>query len=473
LIVRNWIGVASRSGILFPIIGGLTVPLKAHGLAKPTLAFIVSIFFFVFATVPRGAQAEPRFGDSTWVAPAAPSGDPATEGPRVAEPDRDRAWETALRLPFRVAFFPLRLLAMGLEESADFVERVVPPGNFGKRSAIVEPTFRVSPAFSYSGAAGPGVGASVTSQHFLTPGTRFGATGTWSLRDNRKLRARLTSGEGYATVGAGVEGLHDYRPNRRFYGIGNDAPAQRTIFLRRDNTLEGWLFVGRQPHRRIRGLVGLSDIKIGNGYNGSPRAVEVFDPAEVPFLTVGSRAWNYGAAGDLALVDRLRDPSRGVHFRAEGRRFQGMGDTNLEYDGWRLESRAYAPVFASRRVLAFRMAYQGVDPTGDSDAIPFYRLPESSNENRFAAYSSGRYRDRRLLLGQLEYRWIVWERLWAVALAQRGVVANEPGRIRYDQMHESYGGSLRYRLSDARTARLEAAKGSEGWNVYLDLKGDF
>ena len=40
-------------------------------------------------------------------------------------------------------------------------------------------------------------------------------------------------------------------------------------------------------------------------------------------------------------------------------------------------------------------------------------------------------------------------------------------------MHESYGVGLRYRLSDARTARLEAANGPDGMNVYLDLKGDF
>ena len=56
------------------------------------------------------------FGDTTWTAPDPPgSDDPSMPGPRVAEPDRDPTWETALRTPFRVVFFPMRLLARGME----------------------------------------------------------------------------------------------------------------------------------------------------------------------------------------------------------------------------------------------------------------------------------------------------------------------------------------------------------------------
>src|SRR5437762_12071960 len=64
--------------------------------------------FFVFALLhvlflgPGIARAEPRFGDSTWVAPQVPSRDekPSDPGPRVAEPDHERRWETVLRTPF-------------------------------------------------------------------------------------------------------------------------------------------------------------------------------------------------------------------------------------------------------------------------------------------------------------------------------------------------------------------------------------
>lgn len=447
----------------------------SHGRVCLLLAITITFLGMLGWTVT--AFAEPRFGDSTWVAPGFPSdsaSDPSAEGPRVAEPDHERGWETALRLPFRVAFFPLRLLALGLETSANLVEHVVPPGSLGKPGTPSKGV-HLSPAFSYSGAAGPGAGLSVASAGHLGANSRFSATGTWSLRDNRRLRARATLGEGASAIGIGIEGLYDYRPNRRFYGIGNDAPHERTIYLRRDDVLEGWVFAGRTPEQRLRALAGFSDIKIGHGYNGagSEHAADVFTPAEVPFLQRSSRAVYVGAAGDYARVDRIRDPSRGIHLRADGRRMNGIRGYDETYDAWRLEARGYLPVFASRRVIALRSVLRGVDPRGGSDPIPFYRLPESSDQDRFSAYSSGRFRDRRLLLVHAEYRWVLWERVWAVALAQRSIVAGSTGSIRYADMHESYGGGFRYRLSDARTARLEIAKGADGMNVYLDLKGDF
>lgn len=151
----------------------------------------------------------------------------------------------------------------------------------------------------------------------------------------------------------------------------------------------------------------------------------------------------------------------------------GTGPFDRNYDDWRLEGRGYLPVFASRRVLAFRGVLRGIDPKSGSDPIPFYRLAESGDQDRFSAYENGRFRDRRLLLLRAEYRWVIWERIWAVALAERGMVASSNSALRYGGMHESYGGGVRLRISDTHTARMEITKGADGMNVYIDLKGDF
>lgn len=432
------------------------------------------VAFLVTALLAGGAPralAEPRFGDSTWVAPGEPaSGDPATAGPRVAKPDHERRWETVLRAPFRAVFYPVRIVARGIEASGGIMERIVPPGahRIGPRRGL-----RITPAFSYSGAAGPGAGAALTWRG--GEGAVLGASGTWSLKDNRRLRLRAEIGEGTSAIGAGLEGVYDYRPNRRFYGMGNDTPDERTIYLRRDDNLEGWIFTGRTREQRLRLFAGLSDISIGGGYHaaGSRLAEDAFSEADVPFLRRGSRAVYVGAAGDFARLDQVRDPSRGFHLRGEERRMHGTGPFDLNYDAWRLEGRGYLPVGASRRVLAFRGVLDGVDPRSGSDPVPFYRLPESAYQDRLAAYENGRFRDRRLLLLRAEYRWLIWERLWAVALAERGQVAPSNGGLRWAGMHESYGGGLRIRISDTHTARAEIAKGANGMNFYVDVKGDF
>jgi len=90
------------------------------------LASITATLWFALSAQPTNAWAEPgesRFGDSTWVAPNLyPEGDPSENGPRVNEADKEKGWETALRTPFRVVFFPLRLLGDGFEKVADLGE---------------------------------------------------------------------------------------------------------------------------------------------------------------------------------------------------------------------------------------------------------------------------------------------------------------------------------------------------------------
>ncbi|HWN81094.1 MAG TPA: hypothetical protein VNM87_03255, partial [Candidatus Udaeobacter sp.] len=64
-----------------------------------------------------GAEPDPRFGDSTWVAPYAEATErstPPEDGPRVQEPDHTRTYESVVRFPFRVIAFPFRLLGAGM-----------------------------------------------------------------------------------------------------------------------------------------------------------------------------------------------------------------------------------------------------------------------------------------------------------------------------------------------------------------------
>src|SRR5689334_1177617 len=164
----------------------------------------------------------PRFGDSTWVAPRLPGDELPTEaGPRVAEPDHERTWETVLRTPFRVVFLPVRLVARGTEEAVGFVApRAIAylPGPQQKKSS--SNGVRVAPAFSYFGAAGPGIGPSITAPGILGPGSALKFSGTWSTKDTREFRLRGYTGEGVSAVGVGLLGVYNYRPNQRFFGIG-------------------------------------------------------------------------------------------------------------------------------------------------------------------------------------------------------------------------------------------------------------
>ncbi len=366
-------------------------------------------------------------------------------GPRVAKRDSERAWESALRGPFRVAFFPVRLVARGIEALGPLAERIAPPGDLFRQTRSDKGGLKFSPEL---------LGATVTVPRFAGPGSKVALTGTWSLQDNRKLKLRGYVGEGVSDVGAGFVALYEHKPARHFYGIGNSSSPDKTIFLHRTELADVHAFAGRNHLRRVHATLGISDMDVGPGYNGSggPRAVNVFDPAEVPFLDRGSRLWWYGASANVAALDDSLEPSRGVHFQPDVRRYQSDDGTNVRYDQWRLEARGYLPVFAKRRVLAARAIYEAVDRRPGSGPIPFYRLPASSDANVFAAFHNGRFRDNRLAVGRLEYRW--------ETLSLRSA-------------HTSLGGGLRAKIGELQAARLELAHGHEGLVIRANLSAEF
>jgi hypothetical protein len=413
---------------------------------------------------PDVARAEPRFGDSTWVAPsAAIEGGPETQGPRVRPRDSERAWETVIRAPFRVAFLPLRLVAGGIEKMGFLAEKIFPPGDI---LSVARPKkgIRISPAL---------LGATVTATEFAGPGSKAKLTGTYAINDARKVKFKSYVGEGVSSIGMGLDGIYDRRPNRSFYGIGNSSSSEKTHYMRRASLGTLYAFTGKNHLRRLRVSAGMSDMDAGPGYNGSPRSVDVYSPADVPYLTGHSRMWWYGASAEFGALDDSVAPSLGFHFKPDMRRYQSTDGSGLSYDFWRIEARGYAPVFAKRRVLAAKLVYEGVDPRNGSGPIPFYRLPETVDSNVFPGYNSGRFRDRRLALGQLEYRWEIEEPISAFLLGSLGEVAPNTGALTLRAAHPALGGGLRAKLGDLQSARVEVARGHEGFVVQADLSAEF
>ena len=133
----------------------------------------------------------------------------------------------------------------------------------------------------------------------------------------------------------------------------------------------------------------------------------------------------------------------------------------------------YVPVFARRRVIAVRGVYAGVDPRGGTTVLPFYRLAQSEGTSRFAGYSSGRFRDRQLVLARIEYRWAILNRVSALALYELGQVAPRRGAFSLRGTHRSYGGGVRLGRRDKATLRFELAKSVEGLHAVLGLGSDF
>ena len=420
----------------------------------------------------REACADARFGDSAWVAPGSPIEDDSTlAGLRVAPRDHERLWETALRAPFRVAFFPLRLGAMGLEAGVGYMG----PRLFDPKPRVAPKSGpRVSPNITIGGVNDFGIGPTITWVGLPTASSKLRLSGSWSTIDRRRVRLAEVIGD-RRPVGLRLRGDYDYKPNRRYFGIGNESrEADLSYFLSANANAEAAVLLGASPLRQLRIGGGYSSMSPGRGYVGRPLLEAVFSPTSAPFAGRTTQELWYGVNADLAALDDDRDPSLGVHGRVDLRRVAGVRSSDPDYSQWRVEGRGYLPVFAKRRVIAVRGVYAGVEPSGGASTImPFYRLPLSDGTTGFAGYAGERFRDRQLLLARIEYRWVILHRISALALYELGEVAPRLGSFTLSAAHRSVGGGLRLGLNDEATARLEVAKGSEGFQAILALGGDF
>jgi hypothetical protein len=421
-----------------------------------------------------GAQ-EARFGDSTWVAPQAEAIANAppidAPGPRVAPRDSERTWETVLRAPFRLVFLPFRLLARGLEFAAAtyggrFVEPEEKPATYGPKLGV-----RIEVSDVTTGLQDVGVGPAVS--WAPKPDLHLRASAVTSFKDRRHARLRGIYRD-ERPISFLLDGDYEYKPYRSYFGIGNDTEEEDRAFYRMEETrLIGTARIGLHPNRRMRLLAGYSGMSPGPGFHRGPPLGEVYPPGTVPFGNTATQYVMAGVGGDVATLDDQVSPSKGVHARGEIRHYLGLRDVDPDYNQWLLEGRSYLSVFSSRRVLVFRAAWTGVQPTEEDREFPFYRLASSEKSVRFPGFSTQRFRDRQLMLGQVEYRWLVSHQLGAFLLYQAGAVAPEVADFRIDDTHTSIGGGFRMGRAEAEAVRLEIGHSVEGLHATLRFRADF
>jgi hypothetical protein len=321
------------------------------------------------------------------------------------------------------------------------------------------------------------LGPNVTARDWVIPDSKLHLFAGWSITDHRRVRMTETIAD-RRPVGFKLAFNYDLKPNRRYYGVGNDTPESDLSFVRLEDTnTEAALLFGSAPLRQIRLVGGYSAMNAKSGWHGTPLLEDVFAPDAAPGYGGSTYETEFGVTGDLALVNDDVAPSLGVHALTELRRFRGVRESDPDYDQWLVEGRGYVPVFAHRRVIAVRATYAGVNPTSDSSEMPFYRLTHNEGNLAFIGYHANRFHDNQIAIARAEYRWELWDRrnwtLSAVALYEMIETAATSSAFTWDARHNAYGGGLRLGTNDRSNIRLDLAKSQEGLHLTLRIGNVF
>ena len=435
------------------------------------LSAVMAVSFFCLALAAATSRADdPRYGDSTWVAPypvVDSTGDPTASGPRVAQTEGIPLGETILRTPFRLIGLPFKAIGAGL----DWVAGTAAPHVFvpHTRVGVKLPVATISPTIDYTSTTGLEPGFSIHRPAYREDIPDVSIHGSWSFKDQRRASFRLRVGsDSLVSWYGGLYSSYRYRPTTRFYGTGNVTQKQgRAFYLSEQGLISA--FAGRHLTRYMlfQLIAGLSSYASRQGYGATPRLEQIYNPAAIPGYGHDSRMIVWGVNGEWSKVNHGPDPYAGVYLRGELQRWRSLNSIDVQYVQWDGEARAYIPVFAQRRVIALRAAYEVVNPDAGSNPIPFDRLPASVDDYRFLAFHGSQFLDQQIGVAQIEYRWQVLLSTQMFVLAQIGEVAPSQRLMRMDDIHESYGGGLRYYGPNGGWVRMQIESGAQGANFDL------
>jgi hypothetical protein len=178
--------------------------------------------------------------------------------------------------------------------------------------------------------------------------------------------------------------------------------------------------------------------------------------------------------GDLSVTADTRDypshPMRGGLYRAASTIFS---DRTLDrYTFRRYEAEGFHAVpLVAERVTLLAHAWTVASDAGSDQQVPLYMLPSLGGSSTLRSFSDFRFHDRHMLVASIETRFALLTHVDAAVFVDAGNVA--PRFSDLDLAKRSYGAGLRLHTHEATTARVDVAKGREGWRVMFSLNDPF
>jgi outer membrane protein assembly factor BamA len=247
-------------------------------------------------------------------------------------------------------------------------------------------------------------------------------------------------------------------PNK-FWGLGPDAPdsAEENYAP----TQQTWQVTLQKK------IIPWANLYVGLVYNFGHYKFSEFDGAgQLACGTiVGARG---GIVSGLGLVlnldsrDNIFFPLGGNYIQVSAKVFSRILASDYDFLEFKADLRRYLPFWKSH-VLALQCVLQATP-----GKTPFMSLSQLGGDSLMRGTYCGRFRDKVLLAGQVEYRLPLWWRFGLVGFAGMGQVAETGGLLSADRFKSSYGFGIRFRVNrEGSNLRLDFGYGQGTSGVYF------
>lgn len=185
-----------------------------------------------------------------------------------------------------------------------------------------------------------------------------------------------------------------------------------------------------------------------------------------------------GALFQYDTRDDVATPYHGMLLSAMGTLYGKYLGGNYNYEMVELEYRQFQQLFKRRSTLGWTAKSQI-----GFDNVPYTELPIFGSPSDLRGYLWGKYRDKSMAYGIVEYRHMFmsqeayergafWSKFGAVAWVGTGTIGETPAK--WDKWKFNYGVGLRIQLQPRKNFRLDIGREpGQKWGVYMNMTEAF
>jgi hypothetical protein len=331
----------------------------------------------------------------------------------------------------------------------------------------------IFPIVSIGGNTGFGVGVMAFHNNLFNKQKRIQFNGIYSSDDNNSAALAYSDSSLFDSafyLDFTTDYFNDFDEN--YYKGGNDSDAdtaETSYAIREGGALVN---VGYALHRRI-----------GFGFTGGIKSVRTRDGqgrGGDQFLSsgaIGIGTTSLISVGSTVTLDFRKGWPRtnsGSLLRFTFQHNREIDGSRFEYNRYTLEGQQFVPIpfLARNRRLALRGLIEKTDRLNGKQ-VPFYELSVLGDAADLRGYDQARFRQRGLLLFNLEYRYPVWDTWDAVIFVDEGQVFDGYEEIAFDRFHFAAGTGLRFMSPTGFAMRLEVGFSREKVRALFQITPNY
>jgi hypothetical protein len=299
----------------------------------------------------------------------------------------------------------------------------------------------------------------------------FSTSADWSSSGYRRVQARVALPHFRSDrVELEAGGSYHYSPREEFYGLGpNSTDAERSSFLSAGADFHGTATIRPSRWLTTGARLGHLASSIRGGKDGSLPSIEQrFSSGTAPGIDRQQGFVYQSFFIDADSRDDPEDATQGGQFRADWTRYAGRESSRTNFSQLRLGGARFFAI-SDTRIVSFG-GEAVVSQVANGHEVPFYLQPTLTSFGPLRGFGLYRFRDRDVVLVNLEYRWKAFRNLQMSAFADAGTVGPRVSALGLSSWKDGYGLGLRFSPYKDLLCHVDVRASSEGVRYFLDFK---